>query len=326
MEEEGLMDNEKILEFNLKDNDQIKTTVGDTVDEEDEIPDEIAAMGNLGSFLALDDKQFVILAPIVLEQLERSLQNTNVRHSLYISFISNGGNINNIRGFYADLANAIEEELGELSEQKRDFLKVLISLMINGIETASAESERLITIPIERLNDDVKMPTYAHDTDAGMDVYALDDYTIAPGETKLIPTGFKIAIPTGYELQVRPKSGRCLKTKLRVANAPGTIDAGYRDEVGIIIENVDSPIKDITYEFDENGRPIITSILHGASYTIGKGEKFAQLVLSAVPKVTFREVTKITEAGDRKGGFGSSSIYAKDDSRYGSDLGGNDSL
>lgn len=61
------------------------------------------------------------------------------------------------------------------------------------------------------------MPTYAHDTDAGMDVYALDDYTIAPGETKLHPTGFKIAIPTGYELQVRPKSGRCLKTKLRIA-------------------------------------------------------------------------------------------------------------
>ena len=235
------------------------------------------------------------------------------------------GDMGNIRDFYADLTDVIEEEVGELSEQKKDFLKVMVALMINGIETAGAESERLITIPIERLNDEVRIPTYAHDTDAGMDVYALDDYTIAPGETKLIPTGFKIAIPTGYELQVRPKSGRCLKTKLRVANTPGTIDAGYRDEVGVIIENVEPPIKDITYEFDENGRPIITSILHGASYTIGKGEKFAQLVLSAVPKATFKEVSKITEAGDRKGGFGSSSIYAKDDSRYGSDLGGNDS-
>lgn len=316
------MDNEKILEFESKDNEQVKSAVDGV---EDEIPDELAAMASLGSFLALDEERFAILAPVVLEQLERSLQNTNVRRSLYISFISSGGDMGNIRDFYADLANVIEEEVGELSEQKKDFLKVMVALMINGIETAGAESERLITIPIERLNDEVRIPTYAHDTDAGMDVYALDDYTIAPGETKLIPTGFKVAIPTGYELQVRPKSGRCLKTKLRVANTPGTIDAGYRDEVGVIIENVEPPIKDITYEFDENGRPIITSILHGASYTIGKGEKFAQLVLSAVPKATFKEVSKITEAGDRKGGFGSSSIYAKDDSRYGSDLGGNDS-
>lgn len=319
------MDNEKILEFGSKDSDQVKTTVDGATDEIDEVPDEIAAMANLGSFLALDDERFAILAPIVLEQLERSLQDTNVRRSLYINFISSGGDMNNIRDFYAQLINAIEDEMGELNEQRKDFLKVMVSLMINEIEMAGAESERLIMIPIERLNDNVKIPTYAHDTDAGMDVYALDDYTIAPGETKLIPTGFKIAIPTGYELQVRPKSGRCLKTKLRIANTPGTIDAGYRDEVGIIVENVESPIMDIAYEFDENGQPIITSILHGASYTIGKGEKFAQLVLSAVPKATFKEVSKITEAGDRKGGFGSSSIYAKDDSRYGSDLGGNDS-
>lgn len=319
------MDNEKILEFGSKDSDQVKTPVDGATDEIDEVPDEIAAMANLGSFLALDDERFAILAPIVLDQLERSLQDTNVRRSLYINFISSGGDMNNIRDFYAQLINAIEDEMGELNEQRKDFLKVMVSLMINGIETAGAESERLIMIPIERLNDNVKIPTYAHDTDAGMDVYALDDYTIAPGETKLIPTGFKIAIPTGYELQVRPKSGRCLKTKLRIANTPGTIDAGYRNEVGIIVENVESPIMDIAYEFDANGQPIITSILHGASYTIGKGEKFAQLVLSAVPKATFKEVSKITEAGDRKGGFGSSSIYAKDDSRYGSDLGGNDS-
>lgn len=305
------MDNEKILEFGSKDNDQVKTTVdgaADEMNETDEVPDEIAAMANLGSFLALDDECFATLAPVVLEQLERSLQNTNVRRSLYINFISSGGDMDNIRDFYAQLINAIEEEMGELNEQKKDFLKVMVSLMINGIETAGAESERLIMIPIERLNDNVKIPNYAHDTDAGMDVYALDDYTIAPGETKLIPTGFKVAIPVGYELQVRPKSGRCLKTKLRIANTPGTIDAGYRDEVGIIIENVEPPIKDIAYDFDENGKPIIMSILHGASYTIGKGEKFAQLVLSAVPKASFQQVEKLTEAGDRNGGFGSTGL------------------
>ena len=109
------MDNEKILEFESKDNEQVKTTVDGV---EDEIPDELAAMANLGSFLALDEERFAILAPVVLEQLERSLQNTNVRRSLYISFISSGGDMGNIRDFYADLANVIEEEIGELSEQK----------------------------------------------------------------------------------------------------------------------------------------------------------------------------------------------------------------
>ena len=68
-----------------------------------------------------------------------------------------------------------------------------------------------------------RMPEYAHIDDSGMDLYALEDYTIHPGETKLIPTGLKFAIPNGYELQIRPKSGRCLKTKLRVANTPATI-------------------------------------------------------------------------------------------------------
>ena len=133
--------------------------------------------------------------------------------------------------------------------------------------------------------------------------------TINPGETKLIPTGIKVAIPRGYELQVRPKSGRALKTKLRVANTPGTIDCGYRDEVGVIIENIDSPIKDITYDFDEKGNIIIKSILHGSPYYIEKGTKFAQLVLNEVPTASFMQVEDIHEIeGDRNGGFGSSGL------------------
>jgi dUTP pyrophosphatase len=139
-----------------------------------------------------------------------------------------------------------------------------------------------------------------------MDIYALEDITIAPGETKLIPTGLKVAIPAGYELQVRPKSGRCLKTKLRVANTPGTIDAGYRDEIGVIIDNIEPFIKDA--EMDENGR--LYNVLFGQSYTIGKGEKFAQLVLAEVPKAVFYEVEKVDaiENDGRNGGFGSTGV------------------
>ena len=102
---------------------------------------------------------------------------------------------------------------------------------------------------------------------------------------------------------------------MRVANAPGTVDAGYRDEIGIIVENVEPPIKDITYEeiFNEDGTIEslkVTSILYGSSYTIGKGQKFAQLVLSEVPKAVLYEVEKVGEIGeDRGGGFGSTGKF-----------------
>ena len=154
------------------------------------------------------------------------------------------------------------------------------------------------------------MPAYAHMTDAGMDVFALEDITIKPGETKLVPLGIKIALPIGYELQVRPKSGRALKTKLRIANTPGTIDSGYRDEICVIVENIEAPIKDIEYEFDENGEIKIKSIVHGSDFTIGEGEKFAQLVLSEVPRASFLTVDDVSsiENDGRKGGFGSSGL------------------
>jgi dUTP pyrophosphatase len=150
------------------------------------------------------------------------------------------------------------------------------------------------------------MPTYAHLTDAGMDIYLTEDIVIHPGETVLIPTGIKVAIPLGYELQVRPKSGRSLKSKLRIANTPGTIDAGYRDEIGVIIDNIEPFIK--SADIDENGR--LYNIEFGSSHTIGKGEKFAQLVLCEVPKAIFYQVETVSaiENDGRAGGFGSTGV------------------
>jgi dUTP pyrophosphatase len=160
-----------------------------------------------------------------------------------------------------------------------------------------------VLIPIEYCREDAKMPTYAHLTDAGMDIYLTEDVVIHPGETKLIPTGLKVAIPLGYELQVRPKSGRSLKSKLRIANTPGTIDAGYRDEIGIIADNIDPVIRHA--DMDENGR--LYNVLWGSDITLSKGEKIAQLVLSEVPKAVFYEVEAVSaiQNDGRKGGFGS---------------------
>ena len=199
--------------------------------------------------------------------------------------------------------------LESFSAQKKDFLKQLVNGLANCISETQGVAKKYIQIPYEKCREGARMPEYAHIDDSGMDLYALEDYTIHPGETKLIPTGLKFAIPNGYELQIRPKSGRCLKTKLRVANTPATIDAGFRGEVCVIVENVEAPIQDITYEFDNDGHPVITSILHGADHYIHKGEKFAQLVLAEVPKANFYLVDKVMEDTERAdGGFGSTGL------------------
>ena len=109
-----------------------------------------------------------------------------------------------------------------------------------------------IEVLVEVCREGVELPDYANFGDAGMDIYLTEDVIIHPGETVLIPTGIKVALPLGYELQVRPKSGRSLKSKLRIANTPGTIDAGYRDEIGIIADNIDPVIRHA--DMDETGR------------------------------------------------------------------------
>jgi dUTP pyrophosphatase len=144
---------------------------------------------------------------------------------------------------------------------------------------------------IERLRDDIELPEYKNIGDAGMDVRAAIDTIIYPGETKVVPVGLKVAIPIGYEIQVRPRSGLSYKTPLRIANSPGTIDSGYRDEVGIIITNTS---------------PCIEESLLEDAYLINKGDRIAQLVLKQVETIEWEEVDDITTVeGDRGGGFGS---------------------
>jgi dUTP pyrophosphatase len=97
-----------------------------------------------------------------------------------------------------------------------------------------------IDVFVEICRDGVDIPQYSRPGDAGMDVCAAEETVIKPGETVIVPTGLKLAIPEGYEIQVRPRSGISLNTPLRIANSPGTIDSGYRDEMGIIIWNTSS--------------------------------------------------------------------------------------
>ncbi|MBI2628678.1 dUTP diphosphatase [Candidatus Pacearchaeota archaeon] len=138
-------------------------------------------------------------------------------------------------------------------------------------------------LKVKKLDNEATLPNYAHPGDAGMDLYSSKDYPpLNPGERCLIHTGISLEIPEGYELQIRPKSGLALKHGLSIVNTPGTIDSGYRGEVGIILIN------------------------HGEKpYTVKKGEKVAQGVFSRFESAELEEVVDLSDTSRGAGGFGS---------------------
>ena len=270
------------------------------------------ATAMFGALLSMPDDEFKDVSTILLDEINRSLNTPAERIALVAAMTAQGYTGDDLTDTFQELCNEIDTQLTDLSQIKRDWLKQLMGSVTNAINETEGISKRYIRVPYEKCHENAKAPAYAHETDSGMDVYALEDITLAPGEQKIIPIGIKVALPAGYELQVRPKSGVSAKTKLRVANAPGTIDAGYRDEIGVIIENVEPPIRSIATDFAESPNDFIPvgAIEFGRSYTIGKGQKFAQLVLSEVPKAVLYEVESVGEIGeDRGGGFGSTTLY-----------------
>jgi dUTP pyrophosphatase len=142
----------------------------------------------------------------------------------------------------------------------------------------------MIEIELKRLphGEGLPAPAYATDGAAGMDVVAAEDLTLAPGQRHAVATGFAIAIPLGYEVQVRPRSGLALKNGITCLNTPGTIDEDYRGEVKVILANLgDQP------------------------FEVRRGERIAQLVPAPVLKASFREVDELSETSRGAGGFGS---------------------
>lgn len=281
--------------------------LGEMLDSLSELNGEQFSLEAFASVLALPDEEFKTLSGIILDELNKSLSNPNDRLLLAQSFNAQGITSDEVIANFKELATQIDSIKDDvLPQAKRDFVKQIVGLMVNAIAETEGISKRIIQIPIELCHPNAKIPAYAKPGDAGMDIYALEDFEVAPGERKIIKTGLKVAIPRGYELQVRPRSGTSVKTALRVANTPGTIDSGYRDEIGVIIENIEPKIKDIAYVFDNNGNIIIKSILHGSVFNVGKGERFAQLVLNEVPSAAFYPVESVAQIGEnRGGGFGS---------------------
>jgi dUTP pyrophosphatase len=164
-----------------------------------------------------------------------------------------------------------------------------------------------MNLKIKRLKD-VPLPQYAKVGDSGFDLVAAEDVIIEPGETKSVPTGLAFELPPGYELQVRPRSGISVKTKLRVIL--GTVDSGFRGEVGVIVDNI-AEITHVTdyIATDISGETVMCDVHLGYikdnSYIIRKGDRIAQAVIKPVEHAQFIEVAELGASDRGEGGFGS---------------------
>lgn len=142
-----------------------------------------------------------------------------------------------------------------------------------------------MTVKFRRIDPSAELPTYAHPGDAGMDIRSIEELTIAPGARALVHTGLVMMLPPGYEAQVRPRSGLALKNGVTVLNTPGTIDEGYRGEVGVILANFGSE-----------------------PFKVEKGVKIAQMVIAPCTRAEIVETDEMDDTVRGTGGFGSSGL------------------
>jgi len=151
----------------------------------------------------------------------------------------------------------------------------------------------MVSIALTRLDPDVPVPAYAQPGDAGADLVSTIDVTLAPGERALVPTGIAIALPEGFAAFVHPRSGLAWRHGLSIVNTPGTIDAGYRGEIKVVLVNHDAR----------------------ESFTVTRGDRIAQLVVQRVETARFVEVDTLDETARGAGGYGSTGGHPSLDRR-----------
>lgn len=147
-----------------------------------------------------------------------------------------------------------------------------------------------LTLRISRVSadaTDLPLPRYATDGSAGMDIYAAvtNDVVVPPGETALIPSGFSVELPRGYEAQIRPRSGLAIKHQVGILNSPGTIDSDYRGEVKVILMNFGK-----------------------SAFTVKRGDRIAQMVIGGYTKIAWEETDSLQSTSRGDGGFGHTGV------------------
>lgn len=235
------------------------------------------------SLLNLDDVMFDNIYPEISKGIQDALSSDTIRTQM-IEQVKTIPSID-----YNEEKEGVQTAIKEiksddtLSKNKSQFLCDLIEGITNIYLDVLDNPREIISVKIEKINDKAIIPTYAHNSDAGADVYAAEEVTIKPFETQAIKTGLRLGIPKGYEIQVRPRSGLSLKSGLRIANAPGTIDSAYRGELMVIMTNISQE-----------------------PYTVNVGDKIAQLIICPSPMMKFIEESIDTNTERGENGFGSS--------------------
>jgi dUTP pyrophosphatase len=146
----------------------------------------------------------------------------------------------------------------------------------------------VVDIALRRLDPGLPPPSYAHPGDAGADLFTTVDLTLAPGERAMVPTGIAIALPEGYVALVHPRSGLAARHGVSIVNTPGTVDAGYRGEIKVLLVNLDP------------ATPVVLS----------RGDRIAQLVVQRFETASFVEVDALPESARGSGGYGSTGGFA----------------
>jgi dUTP pyrophosphatase len=151
-------------------------------------------------------------------------------------------------------------------------------------------SRRAVEILVTRLDDGVPLPTYAHPGDAGADLVTTADFTLGPGERAMVGTGIAVALPDGYAAFVHPRSGLAHRLGVSIVNTPGTVDAGYRGEITVVLVNHD--LRD--------------------TVVFRRGDRIAQLVVQRVEQARFEEVPQLPSSARGTGGYGSTGLATSD--------------
>lgn len=155
--------------------------------------------------------------------------------------------------------------------------------------TGNTDGRDEVDVLVVRIDAELPLPSYAHPGDAGVDLLSTVDVEVAPAERVLVPTGLAVALPDGYAAFIHPRSGLAIREGLTVANAPGTVDAGYRGEIQVALVNLDGE----------------------RTVAIRRGDRIAQLVVQRVARVVFHEVQRLPGSARANGGFGSTGRAAQ---------------
>lgn len=231
----------------------------------------------------LPDESIELILPQIENEFKKLVEEQDLINKTKTEFLEQGYTLADIKAIKQDYDNIANDYFKIVSptSPKGRYLSGLIGVYKDILDKIAKEGfSRTVNVKVEKLVDHAIIPTYAHFGDAGADLYASEAIQIAPNETKIVPTGIKVEIPDGYEMQIRPRSGMSVKTNTKVVF--GTVDSGYRGEIGIMLTNYGQEI-----------------------YNVNAGDKIAQAIIAPTYHGNFLIVDSLSETERGEGGFGS---------------------